>query len=73
MKPASPQTGVGGALRVVLLYAVFSCLWILLSDKLVMLVFSDPAYIGLVNILKGWFFVAVTSLLLFQLIRGTHR
>ncbi|WP_319242896.1 PAS domain-containing protein [uncultured Propionivibrio sp.] len=35
--------------------------------------FSDPALISAANIGKGWFFVAVTSLLLFQLITRTHR
>ena len=57
------------ALKLVATYAVFSFLWILLSDKAVELVFADPATILLVSILKGWLFVAVTSLLLFLLAR----
>ncbi|SDG52071.1 PAS domain S-box-containing protein [Propionivibrio dicarboxylicus] len=63
----------GGALRIVLLYAVFSCLWILLSDRLVFFLFSDSALISAANIAKGWLFVGVTSLLLLQLITRTHR
>lgn len=56
-------------LRVVLVYAVFASLWILLSDTVVHLLFSDPARMVLVSTLKGWLFVVVTSLLLYGLIR----
>ena len=54
---------------VVLIYAVFAALWILLSDKAVMWLFKDPALITLASTLKGWFFVGVTSLLLYGLMR----
>lgn len=57
------------ALTVVLTYAVFAALWILLSDKAVEWLFADPAELALASTLKGWFFVAVTSLLLFGLLR----
>jgi len=73
MSRRSAPDGSGGAVRIVLLYAVFSCLWILLSDRFVVFLFADPAVISAANIGKGWFFVAVTSLLLFQLITRTHR
>ncbi|MCK9388687.1 MAG: PAS domain S-box protein [Sulfuritalea sp.] len=56
-------------LRVVLLYAVFAGLWIVLSDQAVAWLFSDPARILLASTIKGGLFVAVTSLLLFALIR----
>ena len=55
--------------RIVLIYAVFASLWILLSDKIVAWLFSDPAQIILASTLKGWIFVAVTSLLLYQLLQ----
>ena len=58
-----------GVLRVVLAYAVFASLWILLSDTLVGWLFSDPARMVLVSTIKGWLFVVVTSLLLYSLIR----
>jgi hypothetical protein len=61
------------ALRVVLIYAAFAALWILLSDRLVAALFSDPAHILLASMLKGWLFVAITSLLLYGLIRGRAR
>ena len=56
-------------LRVVLAYAIFASLWILLSDTAVSWLFSDPARIVLVSTIKGWLFVVVTSVLLYVLIR----
>ncbi|MBI5583371.1 MAG: PAS domain S-box protein, partial [Deltaproteobacteria bacterium] len=56
-------------LTVVLLYAVFASLWILLSDKAVEWLFRSPAQVILASTLKGWFFVAVTALLLYGLMR----
>jgi PAS domain S-box-containing protein len=61
------------ALRVVLIYAAFAALWILLSDRLVAALFSEPTHILLASMLKGWLFVAITSLLLYGLIRGRAR
>ena len=63
------RTGPGAALRIVLVYAAFACLWILLSDKVVAWLIADPETMTLVSTVKGWLFVAVTSLLLFGLIR----
>jgi len=76
-KPATPTPAAYGrerlgrqvVLTVVLPYAVFAALWILLSDKAVELLFSEPAQITLASTLKGWLFVAVTSLLLYGLMR----
>jgi PAS domain S-box-containing protein len=65
--PQSPFTAA--VWKTVLLYAVFASLWILVSDTLVGLVFTDPAQITIVSTLKGWVFVAVTSLLLFVQLR----
>ncbi len=58
-----------GIYRIILIYAVFASLWILLSDKVVAWLFNDPAQIILVSIIKGWLFVAITSLLLYGLLR----
>ncbi|MDK9726008.1 MAG: PAS domain-containing protein [Sterolibacteriaceae bacterium MAG5] len=57
------------ALTIVLVYAALSALWILLSDKAVALLFPEPAELSRVSTLKGWFFVAVTSFLLYLPIR----
>ncbi|WP_374340443.1 PAS domain S-box protein [Azonexus sp.] len=50
--------------QVVLPYLVLAALWILLSDTLVARVFEGAEAMVRVNMLKGWFFVAVTALLL---------
>jgi two-component system, sensor histidine kinase and response regulator len=54
-------------LVIVLLYAVFSSLWILLSDQVVAWLFVDPAQITLASTLKGWLFVGITTVLLYAL------
>ena len=55
-------------LKLVLTYALFAGLWIVLSDKVLAGLISDPAQMLLAGTLKGWLFVAVTSLLLFALV-----
>ena len=69
--PGAPRglQGASHALRVVAVYAIFACLWILLSDNAVAWLFTDPARMTLISMLKGWLFVAVTSLLLYGLIQ----
>ncbi len=57
------------SLMVVLIYAAFAGLWILLSDQAVAWLFSDPSQHLLASTLKGLLFVAVTSLLLYGLLR----
>ena len=53
--------------RIVVIYAVVAALWILFSDRAMSFFFKDPAHLTLVSTLKGWFFVAITSLMLFVL------
>ncbi len=67
-QPSPPNTGSGAALRVVLVYAAFASLWILLSDKAVAWLSVEPDTITRVSMIKGWLFVAVTAALLFALI-----
>lgn len=57
------------AAKIILIYAAFSSLWILVSDNIVASLFSDPIAIGRISVVKGWLFVAVTALLLHGLIR----
>ncbi|MFZ3209049.1 MAG: ATP-binding protein [Geobacteraceae bacterium] len=54
-------------LRIVLYYALFGGLWILFSDKL-MAQIVPAELLGTVSIAKGWFFIAVTAILLHFLI-----
>lgn len=70
MKPSNARSAItSGALRVALVYAVFAGLWILLSDRAMGLLFLDPRALVRASMLKGWFFVAVTTLLLYVLVR----
>ena len=73
MKSAASATDVRAAprdvLRVVLVYAVFAGLWILVSDNLVVARFASTDHVLVASLLKGWLFVTVTSALLFVLIR----
>jgi len=54
------------------IYAAVSGLWIYASDKLLILFTSDPDAIRMISTWKGFFFIAVTSLMLFVLIRHIH-
>jgi PAS domain S-box-containing protein len=60
--------------RIVLAYAAFASLWILLSDRAVAYLFRDPESMIAVHSIKGMVFVLVTSLLLLatlgRLVRG---
>lgn len=61
------------AIRTSVLYAFFAALWIVLSDRVVVTVWSDPQTIGRVATYKGWAFVAVTASLLYGTLRGQLR
>jgi PAS domain S-box-containing protein len=50
--------------RIVLVYAVFGVLWILLSDHAVRLMFQNPGTMMFVASIKGLFYVFITSALL---------
>ena len=63
------QASQGRILTVVLGYASFASLWILVSDRSVTWLFHDPGTVVLVSIVKGWLFVLLTSLLLYGLLR----
>lgn len=66
--PRRPPERAGIA-QIVLIYAAFAALWILLSDMLVEHLFGDARSIVVAGILKGLFFVAATSALLWLLMR----
>jgi PAS domain S-box-containing protein len=59
MKPVS---------KIVLIYAAFAALWILVSDGVLHFVIRDPNAFTLALMVKGWLFIAFTSLLLYGLI-----
>ena len=51
--PKGSASSTAGALRVVFLYAGFSGLWILLSDRVVAALFQDPAAMTLVSMIRS--------------------
>lgn len=55
--------------RIVLAYAVFATLWILLSDQVVAAYVSDSSEFAVFSALKGMFFVAITSIFLAFVVR----
>ncbi|MDP4117464.1 MAG: diguanylate cyclase, partial [Bacteroidota bacterium] len=61
------------AFKIILLYFIIGCLWILLSDRMVELLFKNPESMVIASIAKGWLYVIVTSILFFSLIYGALR
>jgi PAS domain S-box-containing protein/diguanylate cyclase (GGDEF)-like protein len=57
-------------LKVILAYAFWSSLWILLSDQALKFLFSgNPDLLIQISTIKGWLFTLITSVLLYGLIR----
>ncbi|HXG52491.1 MAG TPA: ATP-binding protein [candidate division Zixibacteria bacterium] len=57
-------------LRTSLFYWLVAVLWILLSDRLLFSLVSDPATLSIAQTYKGWAFVTVTAALLYLTLRS---
>jgi len=57
------------AYRITGFYALFSTLWIILSDAFLILLFGEKAFVQFVSSIKGLVFIAATAALLFVMIR----
>ena len=57
-------------IRIALLYAGFSALWILASNYLLTFIVDDPVLQNRIELAKGLIFVFVTSVLLYLLLKG---
>ncbi|WP_378956564.1 EAL domain-containing protein [Pelosinus sp. sgz500959] len=57
------------SLRITILYATVSSIWILFSDSVLNLMVADPQMILRLSIVKGWIFIALTSMMLYFLIQ----
>ncbi len=70
-RAVSPAQIRGATSRVTLIYFAVGALWILLSDRALLLLFSDATAtnISAMQTWKGWLFVVLTSLLLSILVR----
>ncbi len=53
------------AVRTSLVYALVAGLWILLSDRALIHIVTDPSLLGRLEIAKGWAYVLVTAILLY--------
>ncbi len=63
----APEPPTSGPIRIALIYAAVAAVWILASDSVVRLVVGEPTQMAVVSTLKGWAFVALTTILLYGL------
>lgn len=59
--------------RISLVYLLFGGLWILLSDRLLAALVTDPNWITRLQTYKGWGFVGLSTLVIFLLLRNELR
>ncbi len=60
-------------IKIVFPYVIFSCLWIFFSDSILEFLIKDPQKILRFSILKGFFYVWVSSIILYFLFRAATR
>jgi len=65
----NPQKTRNFATRINILYVLIGSLWILFSDRLMFLLFTDNHTLNLISTYKGWFYVLFTGALLFSLVK----
>ena len=57
------------SLKIILVYVIIGSLWILLSDKALSMFVSDVDVIESLQNYKGWFYVVVTGLIFYYIIK----
>jgi PAS domain S-box-containing protein len=67
------KPGFPSARRIAVLYAFFGGAWILLSDRLLAAMVSDPQKMITIQTYKGWAFVAASTLLLYVAVKHEFR
>ena len=74
-QPPKKATGFffGHAGRIVLAYVIFGAVWILFSDMIVSSLTSSEETLSRIQSYKGLFFIVMTALVLFLLIRQAER
>jgi hypothetical protein len=60
-------------IKPVVVYAVLASVWIHFSDKALMQLFESSDLVELFSMLKGWLFVAVTSILLYLVLDNLQK
>lgn len=63
------SSGIPVDMRVALYYLLFGITWIVLSDQAAVVLFREITLLTMVQTYKGWFFVAMSSLLIYLLVR----
>ena len=63
MKELSP------AFKIASIFFIFSFIWILASDKTIYFFIKDIETLNFLQTIKGWFFITVTSLIIYALVR----
>ena len=57
------------AFKISIFYCLFGVTWILISDTIVEILFTDAVNISTIQTFKGWFYVLVTGALIYHLIK----
>ena len=60
-----------GSSRIAGIYFIVGCLWILFTDRAVSAFTKNAEIITQINMIKGWFFVLMTAVLIFSLVIRT--
>lgn len=63
------QSSLRVAVKVSLIYGIFSALWILLSDQVLYMLVRSPDVMTRIQMLKGWAFILVSTFIIFILLK----
>ena len=66
---ARRQLVIGGPVKITLIYAVLSATWILVSDSVSGMIAESPKHMAIIGMLKGGIFIALTSCILYGLMK----
>ena len=66
---SNPQFKSSNSLKITLIYFIIGFLWIKFSDQIILQLSNDAVLLSTIQTYKGWFFVIVTSLILYLLIK----
>ena len=57
------------SVKIALIYAIFSALWILISDQILYFLIQDPEIMTKIQMIKGWIFILTSAMVIFFLLR----
>lgn len=56
-------------IKISVIYAFFSTCWIVFSDRILLIMIDDVNIMTVVQTLKGWFFILITTFLIYNLLK----